>query len=128
MRGDKISADNMINRVIQSLREGVSILIFPEDTRSCDGNISPFREGDFRIAMESKVKLLPVIIDGAFKALPKKGFLFRRKQTIIIRILDAVKTEGYVSLTLPQLITKMEMLMAEKLTKLRNENTLLYHE
>ena len=128
VRGDKISADNMIGRAVESLREGISILIFPEGTRSTDGNIGEFREGAFKIALESKALLLPVIIDGAFDALPKNGFLFRRKQPIVVKILDAVKPEEYVSLPLPQLIRKMELLMADELTKLKNEKILLYHE
>ncbi|MBN1414966.1 MAG: 1-acylglycerol-3-phosphate O-acyltransferase [Bacteroidales bacterium] len=128
VRGDKTSADNMISHAVKSLKQGISILIFPEGTRSADGNIGTFKEGAFRIAQESKAKVLPIIIDGAYDAMPKKDFVFRRKQPIVIRILDAVKPEDYMSLTLPQLIRKMEMLMAEEFTKLRNENILLYHE
>lgn len=128
IRGDKISKDKMIRRAVRSLNEGISILIFPEGTRSADGNLASFREGAFNIALESKALMLPVIIDGTYDALPKNGFLFRGKQHIVVKVLDPVKPEEYGSLPLPLLIKKMETLMAGELTKLRNENIILHHE
>jgi 1-acyl-sn-glycerol-3-phosphate acyltransferase len=128
IRGDKDSKDKMISRAIGALKKGISILIFPEGTRSTDGNMGEFREGAFIIALESKSIMLPVIIDGAYHALPKNDFLFRRKQHIVVKVLDPVKPEDYDSLPLPLMIKKMEMLMAEELVKLRNENIILHHE
>jgi 1-acyl-sn-glycerol-3-phosphate acyltransferase len=128
IRGDKQSAERMTVRAVQSLRNGTSILIFPEGTRTKDGTIGAFKEGAFRIALEAKVPLLPVVIDGAFDALPKEEFLFRGKKHIAIRILEAIKPEDYDSLPLPMLLNKTEKLMADEHKRLRNENILLHHE
>ena len=128
IRGDKLSKADMVDRAVRSLREGISILIFPEGTRSHDGNIGTFREGAFNIALESKVPILPVIIDGTWDALPKNRFLFRKKQHIVVRILDAVNPEEYTLMNLPQILGKMERLMTDELTKLRNEKLLLSDE
>ncbi len=95
IRGDKLSAEKMIRLAVKSLAEGISILIFPEGTRTTDGNIGIFREGAFKIALESKATILPVVIDGAFDALPKSGFWFRGRHQIVIRILEPINTNIY---------------------------------
>jgi 1-acyl-sn-glycerol-3-phosphate acyltransferase len=125
VRGDKLSAAIMIDRAARSLSEGISVLIFPEGTRSHDGNIMPFREGAFKLALHARQPLLPVIIDGAWQALPKTGFLFRKRQSIIVRILPAVNPEDYQHMDIDQLPGYMERYMADELKKLRNENNLL---
>jgi 1-acyl-sn-glycerol-3-phosphate acyltransferase len=128
IRGDKTSAERMAGRAVQTLRAGTSILIFPEGTRSFDGTVGAFKEGAFRIALESKAALLPVIIDGAYDALPKHEFLFRGKKHIVLRILEAIKPEDYDALPLPMLLKKTEKFMADEHIRLRNENILLHHE
>ena len=55
----------------QAIAEGVSILVFPEGTRSEDGRIGAFHKGAFLIARELDVPILPVVIDGSGAALPK---------------------------------------------------------
>jgi len=128
IRGDKESAERMVERAVKTLREGNSILIFPEGTRSADGTVGDFKEGAFRIALESKAAMLPVVIDGAYDALPKHEFLFRGKKHIVVRILDVIKPEDYDSYPLPMLLKKTEKFMAEEHLRLRNENILLHHE
>jgi 1-acyl-sn-glycerol-3-phosphate acyltransferase len=127
-RGDKTSAEKMVGRAVQALREGTSILIFPEGIRSADGTVGAFKEGAFRIALESKAVMLPVVIDGAYDALPKHEFLFRGRKHIVVRILEAIKPEDYDSLPLPMLMKKTEKFMADEHSRLRNENILLHHE
>ena len=46
----------------------VSVLIAPEGTRSRDGHLGIFKKGAFHIAKNTGVKIIPVIIDGAYKA------------------------------------------------------------
>ena len=127
IRGDKASKEKMIRHAVRSLNQGISILIFPEGTRSRDGNMGEFHEGAFNIALESKAVMLPVIIDGTYNALPRNSFLFRGKQHIVVKVLDTVKPEDYSSLPLPMMIKNMEVLMNEELTRLRNENIILRH-
>ncbi len=128
IRGDKESKDKMITQALRSLRDGISVLIFPEGTRSNDGNLGAFRDGAFHVALESKAVILPVIIDGAYHALPKDGFLFRGKKHIVVKVLHPLKPSDYEPLPMHQLIHNMEDLMNRELLKLRNENILLSHE
>lgn len=52
----------------------ISVLAFPEGTRSRDGEIKPFKKGPFMLALESGVPLLPVTIKGTFPILPAGKF------------------------------------------------------
>ena len=68
----------------------ISILVFPEGTRTKDGDIGEFKKGAFRSAVSTGTPLLPVVIDGPYQLLPKKGFRINRKRTITIRVLPPI--------------------------------------
>ena len=53
------------------------LLVFPEGTRSPDGQIGPFKSGFCALARRSNITLLPVGIDGAYKAWPRSSMLPR---------------------------------------------------
>jgi len=53
---------------------GVCVLMFPEGTRSRDGQIHDFKFGAFKLAHEEGVAVLPIVIDGTERALPKKSW------------------------------------------------------
>ncbi len=55
----------------QTLKEGMSLMIFPEGSRSWDGKMIPFKRGAFMLAGEFKLPVVPITIDGAFKAMPR---------------------------------------------------------
>ena len=59
------------------LREGVSLVVFPEGARTWDGGMRPFKRGAFQLADELQLPLLPVTINGSFDVLPRsRGFNF----------------------------------------------------
>ena len=53
---------------------GRALLIFPEGTRSVDGNLSPFKRGGFSVAVQTGVPVIPCVIDGSYKIINKKNF------------------------------------------------------
>lgn len=55
----------------QKLRGGRSMVIFPEGSRSWDGHMIPFKRGAFMLAAEFKLPVVPITIDGSFKAMPR---------------------------------------------------------
>jgi 1-acyl-sn-glycerol-3-phosphate acyltransferase len=60
-----------IKESLKRLKRGEMVLIFPEGTRSPDGEIHPFRPGFTALAVRSKAAILPVAIEGAFAAWPR---------------------------------------------------------
>lgn len=71
-RGDRKKAYEAFNKTLEKLKEGSSIIIFPEGTRSEDGEIGPFKKGSNLIASRSKCPMAPVTIIGSGKII-KKG-------------------------------------------------------
>jgi 1-acyl-sn-glycerol-3-phosphate acyltransferase len=70
-RGNRESAAQAMRQSAERLRAGISMLYFPEGTRSPDGNIKPFKVGAFKLAQEEQVPVLPIAIKGARDLLPK---------------------------------------------------------
>ena len=68
------------------LEQGVSVLFFPEGTRSPDGQIHPFKMGAFKAAKEAGVKVLPVVIDGTWDAVPKHSWKLRKKVAFVVSV------------------------------------------
>ena len=76
-RSNRRAAFESIDLAATRVREGVSIVIFPEGTRSLDGKLKGFKKGGFHLAIKSKRPMVPVSISGTFSILPKKGFRVR---------------------------------------------------
>jgi 1-acyl-sn-glycerol-3-phosphate acyltransferase len=62
---------NGIKESLRRLKRGEMVLIFPEGTRTRDGEIAPFRPGFTALAARSQAAILPVAIEGAFAAWPR---------------------------------------------------------
>jgi len=72
------------------LAGGVSVLLFPEGTRSEDGRLLPFKKGGFAIARQLDLPILPVSITGSNEILPKAS-LFPRPGTVRVRFHPPVR-------------------------------------
>ena len=53
------------------LRDGMSLVVFPEGTRTKNGKMNSFKKGAFKLAMDFKLPLVPLTIDGAYDILPR---------------------------------------------------------
>ncbi len=78
--------------VAQKIRGGMNIIIFPEGTRSEDGNLLPFKKGVFALALRAKVPIVPVGISGSSILQPKGSFIPNKKGVIYIRIGKPIDT------------------------------------
>ena len=90
---------SMLKDCAENIQKGSSVVIFPEGTRSRNGELRTFKEGAFLIARQQKTDIVPMVIDGSAKALPEKGLFPFMKQTIYLHILppipyDAIKDMG----------------------------------
>ncbi len=102
-RGDKESIDHMLDTCDQTLREGNSIMMFPEGTRSADGRLKNFKHGAFTLAKRAQVAILPIVIEGTSEALPKRGFVLRGRHAIRVRVLDAIPYQSFKDLSVDRL-------------------------
>jgi 1-acyl-sn-glycerol-3-phosphate acyltransferase len=75
VRGQASSIGRMMATCRHWLDRGVSIMMFPEGTRSLDGRMLPFRLGAFTLAKDAGVPVVPIVLDGTLEALPKDGIL-----------------------------------------------------
>jgi 1-acyl-sn-glycerol-3-phosphate acyltransferase len=92
-RGFGPSAVEAMERCREVLRRRVSVMIFPEGTRSRTAELLPFKDGAFRLAIEAGVPILPLAVSGTRTALPKHGWRFGRSAAEV-RVLPPVQTEG----------------------------------
>ena len=63
----------------KQLKDGVCTVIFPEGTRTKDGQVGRFKRGAFQIALDLKLPIIPISLSGCYDVLPKgKPFVYRR--------------------------------------------------
>jgi 1-acyl-sn-glycerol-3-phosphate acyltransferase len=87
---------------LSMLRAGETLLVFPEGTRSPNGRLHPFHPGFCALARRSNATIVPVVIDGAFAALPRGSF-FARPTPIKLTFDRPITSGQYVDLTDEQL-------------------------
>lgn len=56
------------------LKDGTSIVVFPEGSRTWDGRMRPFKRGAFKLAADFQLPIVPITIDGAFDVMPRSGY------------------------------------------------------
>lgn len=92
-----------LKAVIEGIRAGKSLAVFPEGTRSPDGQLQEFKQGAFKIAMRAGVPIVPVTIIGTSKLLPK-GSLAPRPGRVDVVIGTPIETRQYHEKQLSELI------------------------
>jgi len=75
------------------VKEGLSLIIFPEGTRSADGRLGPFKAGSFLLAIEAKLPIVPVSVDGT-RFVMHKGELTTRPGAVRLTLHPPVETEA----------------------------------
>ncbi len=77
------------------LKEGTSVVVFPEGARTFTGHMGVFRKGAFQLADELQLPVVPVTIDGSFDVLPRMaGFNFVKRHKIIMTIHHPIPPKG----------------------------------
>lgn len=92
-RANRREAVRTMEHAAARLREGWSLLSFPEGTRSPDGRIQRFKTASFAAALEAGVPVVPIAIAGALRVMPRDSFRVR-PGVIHVRIGDPIPTAG----------------------------------
>jgi 1-acyl-sn-glycerol-3-phosphate acyltransferase len=121
-RGNDESKTLMLESSLNCLNRKISIMIFPEGTRSLNRDLGFFKRGAFQLALEAGVPILPVLIDGSGSVLPKNGLIFGNKYKIRIRVLDPVLPSEFGTDIPEELALKLSSLMTSELKILRSES------
>lgn len=93
-RGDPAQARKALEPAVQKLREGISLVIAPEGTRSPTPSLGPFKKGAFHVARQAGVPIVPIVIRNAGE-LMWRGATTIRSGTVQVRVLPPVPTEGW---------------------------------
>lgn len=112
-RADRRAAIGSLQQAAGAIKDGVSILIFPEGTRSLDGNIRPFKKGGFVLAVESGIPIVPIVVHGTYAIMPKSSLRIRRGP-VIVEICEPIETTGYTRETKDALLEKVRAIICER--------------
>jgi 1-acyl-sn-glycerol-3-phosphate acyltransferase len=93
-RSDRRKAALALLQCARLLKQHCSLVFFPEGTRSTTGDILPFNEGPFQLALREKVPVLPLVVEGSGEALPRHSWVFRGTQDIYLKVLEPIPPSG----------------------------------
>ena len=116
-RGFLPSILRMVRTCLSKLEAGHSLCVFPEGTRSPDGNLIDFYRGAFWVAARKRVPVVPIIVEGTGAILRKRSLQIRPQRTLV-RVLEAIDPErvGFDDRKLRDLVRAR---MADELAEIR---------
>jgi 1-acyl-sn-glycerol-3-phosphate acyltransferase len=97
VRGDRESVLAMFERCRELLKAGSAVLLFPEGTRSKDGQLKAFKDGAFELAVERGVPLIPIAIHGTGEALATKTMVLRDHVRAHVEVLEPMDPAAHGS-------------------------------
>jgi 1-acyl-sn-glycerol-3-phosphate acyltransferase len=121
-RGNEESKAEMLEKSLDCLKKEISIMIFPEGTRSPDNEIGFFKRGAFQLALQAGVPILPVLIDGTGGILPKHGLIFGSGHHITIKVLNPIYPANFGTDIPEDLAKELSLFMTSELKELRARN------
>lgn len=101
------------------LAKGASVAIFPEGTRSKDGEIHNFKAGAFLLAKDAGAPILPIVLNNTNKMM-RKGWLMNWRNHITIKILPPISAEEVAERSVKEVMADVHSSMTEALAEIRN--------
>lgn len=93
-RANPRDAVKSLSHAVRRIREGISVVVFPEGTRSGDGRLLPFKGGGFILAIRSTAPIIPTAVIGTFEV-KKRGGFWVHPRTVIVSFGTPIETKGY---------------------------------
>lgn len=113
-RSDREAALESVEEAIQQIRAGASFLIYPEGTRSPDGQLRAFKKGPFVMAIRAGVPMVPISVVGAEKII-RKGELAARPGVVRVRFHPPINTSQYTLERKEELLERVHAAVASGL-------------
>ncbi|WP_408618420.1 lysophospholipid acyltransferase family protein [Celerinatantimonas sp. YJH-8] len=113
-RGDRRSVAEMSAAVSWHLKNGSSVYMFPEGSRSQTGELHAFKNGAFAMAKHNHVGIIPVVIRGTSQALPKNSLKLGRAD-MSLEVLPVIDAQTVDEQTTTELCKYVEQLFKEAL-------------
>jgi 1-acyl-sn-glycerol-3-phosphate acyltransferase len=117
VRGDAKSIVAAMQDCADRLDQRVSVMIFPEGTRSATGELGEFRDGAFRLAVDKQLPILPLVVHGTRSALRKHDWRFGLSNADVY-VLDPIETTGMTRHDVVGLRERTRELIAAKLAEI----------
>ena len=118
VRGKRDSIVAAMDACKDRLSKHVSVMIFPEGTRSTDGEVQKFKDGAFRLAIETGTPIIPLVLDGTHPALHKGDWRFGVADAEV-RVLEPIETAGLTMDDVSSLRDRVRSLIADELASMR---------
>ncbi|MGQ0714016.1 MAG: lysophospholipid acyltransferase family protein [Gemmatimonadaceae bacterium] len=115
-RTNRKAAFQAYEMAARDVKEGLSVVVYPEGTRGYDYRLRPFKKGPFVLAIAAHVPIVPTIIHGTIEIQPKGSFRIR-PGVIDIEFLDPVPTAGLTYADRDQLMQTVWRRMADALER-----------
>ncbi|HWH78023.1 MAG TPA: lysophospholipid acyltransferase family protein [Candidatus Binatus sp.] len=93
-RSDPQDAVKSLQRASERLAAGISLVVYPEGTRSKDGNLQKFKKGGFLLAVQTKTAVVPVTVNGSGAVLPAGAWRIR-PGLIKVTVEEPISVEGF---------------------------------
>lgn len=103
------------------LSRNISVMFFPEGTRSRSGKLNRFAPGAFDLAIREQVPVVPIVLDGTRECLPKNTWIFKPGVEVRMKILDPVSVQGLGEGEGKELMNKVHNMIAVQLSEWRNQ-------
>ena len=117
---DEDSSEHTLRKASELLRSKISIMIFPEGTRAGDNPMGRFHSLAFKIAMENRVDIIPMVITGN-RQCPRRGSFIMRPARVTLRALSPVSCDYYSDINLFVLKNKIRHLIAHHLDRMEGK-------
>ena len=119
-RGNRESAFNSLAIAAATVKNGTSVVVFPEGTRSVDGIIRPFKKGPFVLAVDAGVPIVPIVINGTWSIMPKNRLTINPSR-VTLDILPPVDTSGFDRSTKDVLMEKIRGQLCRQFATVKGE-------
>ena len=115
-RGDARESLKTIQKGVEYLKDGWSLIIFPEGTRSRGPEMAEFKPGSFKLATKAKVPVVPITIDGTYRSFEEDG-AYKSGQSAVITIHPPIETAGLSRTEQAELGDKVWKIVHDALTE-----------